>query len=233
MLVFKGIQKTTLIDFPGKLACTLFLPKCDFRCPFCYNKQLVLDQDTGIEITEKHMLKFLDERKGFLEGVCITGGEPLLHPGLLKFLEKLKGQGFLTKLDTNGSRPEALAKILGKKAVDYVAMDVKASKGNYDRAAGTKVNLKAIEESIGLIKEKAADYEFRTTVVPVLHSEKDILQIGNWLKGSKRFFLQGFNSDPPLLDEALQGSKAYGEEELQHFAEILKPFFGEVKVRGL
>ena len=233
MLVFKGIQKTTLIDFPGRVACTLFLPKCNFRCPFCYNEKLVLDKDTGVKISEKEVLQFLAERKGFLDGVCITGGEPLLHSGLLSFCKKLKEAGLFVKLDTNGSKPKMLGKLLAKKAVDYIAMDIKNSPQKYEKAAGVKVDLQAIEESVKLIRKSGLHYEFRTTVIPSLHSEPDILQIGKWLKGSNLFALQQFNSSVRVLDHSLEGSRPYSREKLQHFAEILKPFFHEVKLRGI
>lgn len=233
MLLFKGIQKTTLIDFPGKVACTLFLPKCDFRCPFCYNRQLVFDEDTGIEISEKEALGFLKERKGFLDGVCVSGGEPLLHAGVLEFCKKVKKLGLVVKLDTNGSRPALLKKLLEEKLLDYVAMDIKAAPKKYGEAAGTKVDLGAINESIQLLMNSGIDYEFRLTVVPKLHSKEDLLAIGNWVKGAKRFFLQQFNSNVPLLDSSLEGTKAYSSAELLAFAEMLCPFFKETKVRGI
>jgi len=233
LLVFKGIQKTTLIDFPGKVACTLFLPKCNFRCPFCYNKQLVFDKSTGVEIPEKDALQFLDKRKGFLDGICITGGEPLLHEGIVSFCKKVKDLGLLVKLDTNGSKPALLKELLEQGLLDYVAMDIKACKASYDKAAGIKVDIGAIEQSIEAIRKSSVDYEFRTTVVPSLHSEDCLLRLGNWLSGSKRLFLQQFDSEMPLLDSSLEGSKAYDNPKLQEFAKILQPFFGEVKLRGL
>jgi len=213
LLVFKGVQKTTLIDFPGKVASTLFLPKCNFKCPFCYNSQLVLDQETGTSIPETKALQFLDQRKGFLDAACITGGEPLLHKTLPQFCQKLKQKGLLVKVDTNGSKPEMLQSLLEKKLVDYVAMDIKSSLQSYDKAAGTKVDKNAIQKSVETIKNSQADYEFRMTVVPSLHTEKDIREIGKWLKGSKRFLLQQFNSNLPLLDKSLQGTKPYTSQK--------------------
>lgn len=233
MLTFKGIQKTTLIDYPGKIACTLFLPKCDLRCPFCYNKQLALNKDTGTKITEKQALKFLSQRKGFLEAACITGGEPLLHQGLLSFLKKAQKQGLKTKLDTNGTNPQHLNRILQKRAADYIAMDIKSSKQGYPKAAGKKVNLQAIEKSIALIQAKAPDYEFRTTVVPKLHTEKEITQIGKWLKGSKRLFLQQFNPNAPLLSKKMQSTKPYSRQKMQEFAKKLETTIQEVRLRGI
>ena len=233
LLSFKGIQKTTLIDFPGRVACSLFLPKCNFRCPFCYNKQLVLEEETGVSISEEEALSFLDERKGFLDGVCITGGEPLLHEGLESFLEKVKEKGLLAKLDTNGSKPAFLKRLVSKGLVGYVAMDIKACPGNYKRAAGTKVDLNAIKESASFIMEKCREYEFRMTAVPSIHSEKDFLEIGKWLNGAKAFFIQQFNSGVPLLDAGLQGTPSFSVQELEGFAGAMAPFFEAVKIRHL
>jgi len=230
-LVFKGLQKTTLLDFPGKVACTLFLPKCNFKCPFCYNPQLVFDKDTGVELPEKQALAFLQERKGFLDGICLTGGEPLLHQGIFSFCQKAKKAGLLIKLDTNGSKPILLKKLLEAKLVDYVAMDIKSSPEAYEKSAGVPIDLEAINKSIALARKKAPDYEFRMTVVPSLHKKKELLSIGKWLDGSKRFFLQQFSSSMPLLDKSLQGTKPYTAVEMQDFAKILKPFFGQVSVR--
>lgn len=232
LLVFKGLQKTTLIDFPGKVACTFFLAKCNFRCPFCYNASLVFDRGTGFEMDETKALEFLAGRNGFLDGVCITGGEPLLHP-LEGFLKKVKALGLLVKLDTNGSMPAELKSLLGNGLLDYVAMDIKASKEGYEKAAGTKVDLEKIRQSISLLKNSGVDYEFRCTVVPSLHDEKGLLEIGEWLKGSKRLFLQQFNSSVPLLDASLQGTSPFSNGEMRHFAVLLKPFFGEVGLRGI
>jgi len=232
LLVFKGIQKTTLIDYPKKVACTLFLPKCDFRCPFCYNKQLVLEEGTGVEISEKEALSFLKQRKNFLDGVCISGGEPLLHPEVEGFCRKAKELRLLVKIDTNGSRPKLLKKLLEENLVDYIAMDIKATPEKYCKAAGVKADLGAIKESARLIMDSGIDYEFRMTVVPILHSKEDFAKIGNWLNGAKRFFLQQFNSNLPLLDKSLEGTAPYSREELLAFAKILAPFFKEVGVRG-
>lgn len=232
MLVFKGLQKTTLIDFPGKVACTLFLPKCNFRCPFCYNRQLVLGQKTGLELDENEAIRFLRERKGFLDGICISGGEPLLHD-LAPFLQKAKGLGLLVKIDTNGSKPAALKSLAGNGLVDYVAMDIKASGQNYEKAAGTKVDLDAIDKSASFLKNGLVEYEFRCTVVPGIHSREDMLGIGRWLSGAKRFFIQQFNPNVPLLDTAFEKVKPFSPKELKEFAELLGDFFGEVKVRSI
>ncbi|MDD5162931.1 MAG: anaerobic ribonucleoside-triphosphate reductase activating protein [Candidatus ainarchaeum sp.] len=231
-LVFKGLQKTTLIDFPGQIACTFFLPKCNFKCGFCYNPNLVFDEETGTRISEKEALAFLDERKNFLDGVCISGGEPTLHPGLPEFCAKIKEKGLLVKLDTNGSNPEMLKSLIEKNLVDFVAMDIKASKEKYSLVCGAKIDLEKISESIGLIRKSGIDYEFRATVVPLLE-EKDLLEIGEWLKGSKKFVLQQFHNEMPLLGKNLQKLSPYSPEQLKKFAEKLKPFFGKIEVRGI
>jgi pyruvate formate lyase activating enzyme len=233
LLVFKGIQKTTLIDFPGKVASTLFLPKCNFRCPFCYNGQLVLERGTGVEIPEREALEFLGERKAFLDGVCVTGGEPLLHSGLEGFLARAKKLGLLAKLDTNGSKPAFLKQLLSKNLLDYIAMDIKAAPKDYDRAAGTKVDLGAVRQSVELIKNSGIGYEFRTTVVPGFHSAESLLEVGKWLNGSKRFFLQQFSAGMPLLDPSLEKTRPFSAQELESFAHSLKRFFKEVSVRGI
>lgn len=233
LLVFKGLQKTTLIDFPDKVACTFFLSKCNFLCPFCYNKQLVFDEDTGFELNEKQAIEFLKEREGFLDGVCITGGEPLLHKDIVSFLEKVKKLGLLVKIDTNGSKPGLLKELFDKKLLDYVAMDIKGELENYEKAAGIEVDLNAIKESVLLIREKSPDYEFRTTLVPTIHSKEGLLQIGKWLKGSRRFFLQQFNPSVPLLDPKFEKIKPFSEKELEEFVKVLRPFFDSVNERGI
>ena len=183
----------------------------------------MFDEDTGLEIGEPEAIDFLKERKGFLDGVCITGGEPLLHKGLLFFLKKVKALGLLVKLDTNGSNPVLLKGLLDAKVLDYVAMDIKGSKKGYAKAAGIEIDLNAIEKSIELIK-KSPDYEFRMTVVPGLHSEGDFNEIGAWLSGSKRFFLQQFTPGVPLLNKSFEKKEPFSKQELQNFAKILKPF---------
>jgi anaerobic ribonucleoside-triphosphate reductase activating protein len=231
--VFKGIQKTTLIDFPGKVACTLFLPKCNFRCPFCHNRSLVFEEETGVTITEKEALEFLEERKEFLDGACITGGEPLLHKGLLEFCKMVKAKGLLVKVDTNGSMPGVLERLLHEKAVDFVSMDVKASPKNYALAAGVEVDLEKIGKSISLIRELALGYEFRMTVVPGIHSKEDFEAIAHWLKGSKKFFLQQFAPGEELVDQEFSKKRPFPAEKLREFAKILEGSIGSVEVRGI
>ncbi len=230
-MIIKGLQKTTLIDYPGKVACTIFTFGCDFRCSYCHNPELV-DDDGTKPINEKQILDFLKERKGFLDGVCITGGEPMLHKDLPDFISKIKKMGFLVKLDTNGTNTRMLEELIDKNLIDYVAMDIKAPLEKYEDVVGVKINKENIQESIKLIREKAPDYEFRTTVVPGLLDKNSILEIGKWLKGTKRFCIQQFR---PIktLDKTYREKKPYIREELIEFCNLLKPFFNECEIRGI
>jgi len=230
-LVFKGIQKTTLIDFPRHVACTLFLSKCNFRCGYCYNTSLVLEQETGISLSEQNVFDFLEERKNFLDGVCITGGEPTLHSELPGFCKKIKEKGFLVKLDTNGTNPKMLEFLVKKNLVDFIAMDIKAPEEKYSKICGAKADLEKIKKSIELIKNSGIDYEFRTTLVPLL-SEKDLLSIGELLKGSKKFVLQQFHKDMALLNPEFKKLEPYSKEKLEEFAEKLRPFFESIEIRA-
>src|SRR3989338_1289419 len=192
MASIKGLQKTSLVDFPSCLACTVFISTCNFRCGFCYNVDLVDDSNKLKEYTEEDILKFLEKRKNVLDGVCITGGEPALYDNLRGFISKIKSRGFKVKLDTNGARPDILKSLIDDGLLDYIAMDIKSSKEKYSKAAGIKVDIDKIQESINLIRDSGVDYEFRTTVVPDFFSEEDAKSIGEWLKGSKKYALQQF-----------------------------------------
>jgi pyruvate formate lyase activating enzyme len=231
-LVFRGLQKTTLIDYPDKIASTLFLDNCNFRCPFCQNPTLVLRQEQTT-ITEQQIIEFLKQRKKFLDGVCITGGEPTMHVELPAFAKRVKELGLLVKLDTNGSNPDMLKQMIDEGLVDYVAMDIKAPIERYDYVAKVTVNKEAILESVRIIRRSAPAYEFRTTVVPTLLREQDLLAIGRWLRGSKFYAIQQFQNDIPLLDPEFQQVKPYSREELLKFAELLKPYFQRIEVRGV
>lgn len=197
-----GLQKITLIDYPGKIACTIFLTGCNFRCPWCHNPELVLPEKIKkqLKIPEKTFFRFLKQRKGLLDGVCVTGGEPTIHKNLLNFIKKIKKLGFSVKLDTNGSNPKMLKKLLANELIDYIAMDVKAPlelkseirNTKYERVTGVKVNLNKIKKSIELIKISSLDYEFRTTVLPKIHKDEDIINIAKYLKGAKIYYLQPY-----------------------------------------
>lgn len=234
-----GLQKFTLIDYPAKIAATIFTVGCDFRCPFCHNPELVLPEEIkkNSQISEKELFAFLEERRGFLEGICIGGGEPCINEDLPQFCEKIKKMGYLVKLDTNGSRPEMLEILIDKSLVDYVAMDIKAPKEKYQKAAGKKIDIRNIEESIKILKEAKIDSEFRTTVVPNLLKKEDFLEIGQWLKRGKKYFLQQFRPGEiygerkRTIDSSFSKIKPYSEETLNKFCSILKPYFKICQVR--
>ncbi len=229
-MIIKGLQKQTVIDYPGKIACTIFTFGCNFRCKYCHNPELVID-DGRPEIKEIEILEFLKSRKGFLDGVCITGGEPTLHKDLPDFIRKIKNLGFLVKLDTNGTNPEMLKGLIEEKLVDYIAMDIKAPLDFYENVVNVKVNKDDIQKSIDLIR-KLKEYEFRTTVVPGLFNENHAKLIGEWLKGSKRFYVQQFRGIK-TLDKNFVNKKPFTKEELIKFRNILKPYFETCEIRGV
>lgn len=226
----KGLQKLTLLDFPEKLACTVFLGGCNFRCPFCHNASLVRPEGEGEDISEEEFFSFLESRRGRLEGVCVSGGEPTLHRELPEFLKKIKALGFAVKLDTNGYRPEVLRELLSEGLVDYVAMDIKSSPEGYGRCVGIEdLDLKPIYESTAQLMEGKVDFEFRTTVVKELHTKEDIVSIGRWLRGEESFFLQSFKDSGDILCE---GMSAYSDEEMKEFEKELKAYIPNAKWRG-
>ena len=227
-----GLQKTTLIDFPGKLACTVFLSGCCFRCPWCYSSELVLPEKSGDlpMISEESFFSFLRRRKGFLEGVCVCGGEPTVNEGLPEFLEKIKKIGYLVKLDTNGSNPEMLEKAISEKLVDYVAMDIKAPKERYAEAAGAEVDIGKIQKSIDVLMRGETEYEFRSTVLPAFHAKKDILAMADWIKGADKYFLQNFRPEKTLNPE-FERLAPYPAEELARLCAAISSFFKVCRVR--
>jgi pyruvate formate lyase activating enzyme len=226
-----GLQKTSLLDYPDRISAILWTVGCNFRCPFCYNKNLV----TGnVEpIPESEIVSFLEKRKGMLEGVVISGGEPLLQNDIVEFVSKVKQLGFLVKIDTNGTEPERLRELLEKKLVDYIAMDVKAPKKKYHELAGVNVDLSRIDASIGLIKTAAPAYEFRTTFVPNLLKKEDIVEIAQWLNGAERFYLQQFKYNPPLVSSKLDSVAPYSKEYLGETLRAIQPFFKTCSLRGI
>jgi len=226
-----GLQKTSLLDYPVILSAIIWTAGCNFRCPFCYNKQLVLGK-TEI-ISEETILSFLEKRRGVLEGLSISGGEPLLQDDIVDFTEKVKKLNYLIKIDTNGAFPEKLKELIDKKLVDYVSMDVKAPKEKYDQLVGVKTDISKIEQSIDLIKNEAPDYEFKTTVVPDMLNKKDIVEIAKWLEGSKQFYLQQFKSDSPLVSSKLNDIVPYSKEKLSDMLHDIKPFFKNCSLRGV
>ena len=232
MLRFKGLQKTTLLDYPGEVACTLFVGGCDFRCPYCYNPDLVFNRDTGVEISEAEALQFLRERKNFLNGVCLTGGEPLLYPEILDFSREAKALGYKVKVDTNGYHPELLQKLIEQKLVDYVAMDIKAPLDRYEEVVRVEVDREEIKKSVEIIKGSGIENEFRTTVFSGLNSS-DFEKIGRWLSGSKKYCLQAVKLNVRLLDENFaKEHRPIDAEYLHSIAEKIRSYFNKVEVRG-
>lgn len=229
-MIIKGLQKTTLLDFPGKVACTVFTAGCNFRCPFCHNASLVVRAGDVDEISSDAFFNYISKRKGILDGVCITGGEPLLSVGIEDFIRKIKDMGFLVKLDTNGAYPEKLEALLNEGLVDYVAMDIKNSKEKYALTAGLEEFPAAIERSIKIIMDKAPDYEFRTTVVRELHDTQDIVKISEWLKGAKRYFLQSYVDSGDILCE---GFSAYDANEMLKILEKSREILPCTVLRGV
>lgn len=226
-----GIQKLTLLDFPGRLACTVFTTGCNFRCPFCHNASLVLP-GKGEHIETEQVISFLKKREGVLEGVCITGGEPCFQDGIEEFIQEVRSMGFLVKLDTNGSFPEKLSSLLEKKLLDYVAMDIKTSKENYLRVCGIKNErlLQNVIESVEILKKSSVEHEFRTTTAKELQTSDDFERIGEWLKGEKRYFIQQYRADGELIGEELT---PYEKEELLTFADIMRRYVTDVDIRGV
>ncbi len=234
---FKGLQKVSLLDYPGKIAAIVFVGGCNFRCPFCYNRDLVLNHQALPSISEEEILEYLEKNKDWLDGLEITGGEPTLHPELPSFLEKVKKLGYSIKLDTNGSNPKMLAELLEKHLVDYVAMDVKAPlvEDKYQAAIGIRANgaLKEVEKSIELLRgSNGFDYEFRTTVVPGLTSKEDIALIAQQIKNSKKYCLQQFKSNTSHVDEKYSNIAPCPLGFLQEIQKQIASHFQACKVRG-
>lgn len=226
-----GLQKMTLLDYPGKVACTVFLSGCNFRCPFCHNPDLVFSSEPETGISEPEFFAFLSQRKGFLDGVCITGGEPLLQRELVPFIQKIKEMGLLVKLDTNGSFPERLRPLVENRLVDYVAMDIKNSKENYGSTIGIPAYDTAnVEQSVVILTEGSVSYEFRTTLVREYHSDKDIKAMGAWLAGCHSYFLQSFVDSGNLLGK--EPMHAFSKEEMARFKNLLKSTIEAIFIRG-
>lgn len=218
-MLISGLQKLTLLDYPEKTACTVFTYGCSFRCPFCHNALLVTENPCDI-IPEDEVLSFLRKRQGILDGVCITGGEPTNQKDLIPFMRKVKDMGYLLKLDTNGYNPQVLSDILSEGLCDYVAMDIKNALEKYSLTAGTEIDTKKIKKSIELIKEKAPDYEFRTTVVSEFHTETDIENIcKSLIEKDSKFYLQQFKDSGNLIEEGLS---AWDKERMAKLVDELR-----------
>ncbi len=226
-----GIQKLSVIDYPGKLCATLFTPSCNFRCPYCYNVDLIINPDKMTRIPEQNIVDFLHHRIGFLDGVCITGGEPTLHQGLPDFLYKIKSIGSLVKLDTNGSQPDMIRILLDCDLLDYVAMDIKAPLDKYPETVNYNINPATIEETINMLRQSNIDHEFRTTVVPGLTPFEDIVEIARTLAGSKLYVLQQFKPGKTLCPE-YKDIQPYSEAEMKRLRGLVEPYFVDVKLRS-
>lgn len=229
-MIIKGVQKLSLIDYPGRVACTIFTFGCNFRCPYCHNPELVVDDGTP-SIPEGDVFRFLDERKGFLNGVCITGGEPSLHDDLPDFIRRVRDLGYSVKLDTNGTSPRMLRRLIGERLIDYIAMDVKAPLEKYESVVRVKVDADRISESVEIVKA-FPEHEFRTTVVPELLTKEDILAIAGWIKGARRFFIQQFKPTK-TLDKTFLEKRVYLADELEKICDEVKGFFEVCKVRNI
>ena len=228
---FYGLQKMTLLDYPGKVACTIFTGGCNFRCPFCHNALLVTDIDRSSYYDEREVLDFLESRRGVLDGVCLTGGEPLIWNQTADFLARVKEKGFAVKLDTNGYDPVCLDHLIKDELVDYVAMDIKNSLDKYARTAGfPDMDLARVRLSADILMEGLVDYEFRTTVVHELHSIQDMEAIGQWLAGAKAYYLQPYVESDDVIMPIFSSC---GKEELEQMRRALANYVKKAAIRGM
>ncbi len=221
----QGFQKLTLLDFPEKTACTVFCGGCNLRCPFCHNGSLV-KKPIESENKEAEVLAYLEKRKGVLDGICITGGEPLLQPDLVEFIKKVKAMGFKVKLDTNGALPEKLRSVIPY--IDYIAMDIKSSFENYSLASGSEIDVENFKRSIDIIRNSGVDHEFRTTAVKGIHTKEDFIEIAKHIKGENKYFIQKFVDSGNLLE----GGEAFSTEEILEILEEIKKYVPSAKLRG-
>ncbi len=227
----QGLQKLTLLDFPERVACTVFFAGCNFRCPFCHNASLVVDIPPVGEIAEDEFFSFLKKRQGILDGVCITGGEPLLQPDIENFIRKIKELGYAVKLDTNGSFPDELKSLVGNGLVNYVAMDIKNCPELYAMTAGVQnLDISSIEESVAYLKEGHVPYEFRTTVVKGYHTKDSFEKIGQWIQGTEKYFLQNFVDSGNLIGKDTKGCS---EEEMKEFLSVVSSYVPSARIRGI
>ena len=227
----QGLQKLTLLDFPGRTACTVFTAGCNFRCPFCHNASLVVDIPKEASISEEEFFAFLKKRQGILDGVCVSGGEPLLQPDIEEFIGKIKELGYAVKLDTNGSFPTKLKSLVEKGLIDYVAMDIKNCLESYAITAGTDaLDLGSIAESVSYLKEGHIPYEFRTTVVKNYHFEESFEKIGQWIQGAEKYYLQNFVDSGDLIGKKTKGCSP---EEMKAFLKVVQKYIPTATLRGI
>lgn len=230
-MLIKGLQKLTLLDYPDRLACTVFVGGCNFRCPFCHNASLVLPELYGETIPTEDFFAFLASRAGRLEGVCVSGGEPTMMADLSDFIRRIKSMGFLVKLDTNGSHPAVLRQLINENLLDYVAMDIKNSPEKYEQTAGiiSSEPILAVKESAATLLEGRVPYEFRTTVMRELHSREDMAKIGQWLSGAEHYFLQNYRPEGDLI---VGGFTSLTPEEMQGLLSETKKYIPAAAIRG-
>jgi pyruvate formate lyase activating enzyme len=226
-MIIGGVRKLSTLDYPTKLCVTVFVKGCNFRCPFCHNSSLVLVQ--GDDVSKAEIFSFLEKRKGLIDAVCLTGGEPLLYD-VGDFLEKVKNEGYLVKLDTNGSFPEKLSALVKSGLVDYVAMDIKNSLPMYSKTAGVDVDVENIKKSVSFLMDGNVDFEFRTTVVKELHSIESIEDIGKWIKGNEKYYLQGF---VPSENTIKQGFSPWSKDEMEALRNAVLPYVPNTFLRGV
>jgi pyruvate formate lyase activating enzyme len=232
-LDIKGFIETSLVDWDGKVVCVIFLPGCNFRCPYCQNMGLVIHPEKLKTVPEEKIFKYLEGHKKFMDGICITGGEPTLHKnkGLTGFIKKIKKRKFLVKLDTNGSDPEYIKKLVGARLIDYIAMDIKAPLIDYNKAANVKVDAEKIKESVQFLVSGKVDYEFRTTIVPTITGMKEIEGIASLIKGAKKYVLQQF--EPEHCDDIeLKKLKPADNETIAKMMENARKYISNVTYRG-
>ena len=238
-----GLSKTTLLDYPSHLACTVFTGRCNMRCPFCQNGELVLCLDSEPGIPEEDFFSFLDSRKGRLEGVAITGGEPTVNADLVDFIKKIKERDLLVKLDSNGLRPDVFKYLIDNSLIDYAAMDIKSSREGYPLASGIKnIDISAIEESVNILMSSSIEYEFRTTVMKELHTEKEFRSIAEWIKGCKAYYLQSYRHSETILSHMMDDEfkslypkefTPYKNEELKEICDLLISLGVNASLRGI
>jgi pyruvate formate lyase activating enzyme len=226
----KGFQETSFIDYPGKICSLVFLGNCNFRCPYCHNPDLIRKAEALPTIAEQNVLDFIEKKSKWIDAVCITGGEPSLDRSIIDLMVKLKKKGFLVKFDTNGTNPEILKEMIKRKLVDFIAMDIKNPLKKYEEIIKAKTDIKKIKQSIEIIKKSGIDYEFRTTILPKHHTEKEVLDIAKDLKSAKKYVLQNFKPGK-CLDETYNKEKTFSHDELMRFKELVKGYFKEVEVR--
>ena len=230
-MLIHGFTKTTLLDYPGHVASTVFTGGCNFRCPFCHNGDLVLHPDIYPTISEDEIIAFLNKRKGIVSGVCISGGEPTLQHDLESFITKIKSLNLLVKLDTNGYKPDVLKSLASKGLIDYIAMDIKAGRDNYGKACGLEnIDMSKIEESVNFLLKADLPYEFRTTVVNGIHTDDDFKDIAMWISGANKYFLQSYTEKETVIDKSC---RSFSDRYLNHFLDIVIGTIPNAELRGI